>query len=191
MEMPHKNLDEAVATEAVDVGTVVAENAALRERLLRALADAENTRRRAEREKDEVRRYSIAEFARELLIVADNLQRTLIASKARQVADPALIEGAHATLRVLIQTLERFGVRPIEALDRRFDPTLHEAIMEADDPSRPPGTITQVVEEGYTIGDRLLRPARVVVSKCPTNAAPPRESGGTEDEPSAFPFERE
>jgi molecular chaperone GrpE len=191
MEMPHKNLDEAVATEAVDVGTVVAENAALRERLLRALADAENTRRRAEREKDEVRRYSIAEFARELLIVADNLQRTLIASKARQVADPALIEGAHATLRVLIQTLERFGVRPIEALDRRFDPNLHEAIMEADDPSRPPGTITQVVEEGYTIGDRLLRPARVVVSKGPINAAPPRESGGTEDEPSAFPFERE
>ena len=166
--MPHRTEDETIASEAVDVGTIVAENAALRDRLLRALADAENTRRRAERGTEEVRKYAIAEFARELLIVVDNLHRTIVAAESQGPVTPetaALIEGVRVTLRVLMRTLERFGVRRIEALGVRFDPNVHEAIMEVDDPSQPTGTVTRVVEDGYTINERLLRPARVIVSR--------------------------
>jgi molecular chaperone GrpE len=108
------------------------------------------------------------------LIVVDNLLRTIEAAEGQGPAtteSAALIEGVRATLRVLTRTLERFGVRPIEALGERFDPSMHEAIMEVNDPSQPPGTIIQVVEDGYTINDRLLRPARVVVSKRAMGAA--------------------
>jgi molecular chaperone GrpE len=166
--MPHSVVDEAVATEAVDVATLVAENASLRDRLLRALADADNTRRRAERTAEEARQYAISDFARDLLTVADNLQRTIAAAERHNpetVEDAALIEGVRATDRILQHTLERFGIRKIDALGRRFDPTLHEAVMEVDDHSQSPGTVVRVVEDGYTIHDRLLRPARVFVAR--------------------------
>jgi molecular chaperone GrpE len=166
--MPHSVVDEAVATEAVDVATLVAENASLRDRLLRSLADAENTRRRAERTAEEARQYAISDFARDLLTVADNLQRTIAAAERHSpetVEDAALIEGVRATDRILQHTLERFGIRKIDALGRRFDPTLHEAVMEVDDYSQPPGTVVRVVEDGYTIHDRLLRPARVFIAR--------------------------
>ena len=175
MAMPHSIEDEAVATEAVDVATLLKENASLRnekaslqDRLLRALAEAENTRRQASRSVEETRRFAIADFARELLIVVDNLQRTIDAADAQgpsTTENAALIEGVQSTLRVLLQTLERFGIRRIEALGQRFDPNLHEAVMEVDYPAQTPGTVTQVVEHGYTIQGRLLRPARVVVAK--------------------------
>jgi molecular chaperone GrpE len=181
--MPHSFEDEAAATEAVDMGTLLAENASLRDRLLRALAEAENTRRRADRATEDARRFAIADFARELLIVVDNLQRTIEAAEGRAPPteeNAALLEGVRATLRVFMQTLQRFGVRRIEARGQRFDPNLHEAVMEVDDPSQPPGTVTQVLEEGYMIHDRLLRPARVVVSKQPASAgsAPNDEERG-------------
>jgi molecular chaperone GrpE len=166
--MPHSVVDETVATEAVDVATLVAENASLRDRLLRALSDAENTRRRAERTAEEARQYAISDFARDLLTVADNLQRTIAAAERHSpetVEDAALIEGVRATDRILQHTLERFGIRKIDALGRRFDPTLHEAVMEVDDYSQPPGTVVRVVEDGYTIHDRLLRPARVFIAR--------------------------
>ena len=172
--MAHSNVDEAVAQEAVDVATLVAENASLRDRLLRALADAENTRRRAERAAEEARQYAIADFARELLVVADNLQRTIAAAdrySPETVEDAALIEGVRATARLLEHTLERFGIRKIEALSKRFDPALHEAVMEVEDSSQPPGTVVRVVEDGYTIHDRLLRPARVFVARHGSKAA--------------------
>jgi molecular chaperone GrpE len=165
---PHSIEDEVVATEAVDVGTLLKENASLRDRLLRALADAENTRRQASRTAGDARRFAIADFARELLIVVDNLQRTIDAAEGQApltTENAALIEGVQATLRVLLRTLERFGVRQISALGERFDPNLHEAVMQVDDPAQPPGTVTKVVEQGYTIHDRLLRPASVFVSK--------------------------
>src|ERR1700746_136183 len=115
--MPHSNVDEAVAQEAVDVATLIAENASLRDRLLRALADAENIRRRAERTAEEARQYSISNFARELLMVADNLERTIAAAERPEtVEDQALIEGVRATARLLEQTLSHFGVRKIDAL---------------------------------------------------------------------------
>jgi molecular chaperone GrpE len=174
---PHSIDDEAIATEAVDSATLLTENRTLREenrtlqdRLLRALAEAENVRRQAERAAAEARQYSISEFARELLIVVDNLQRTLEATQPRSstgIENATLVEGVQATLRIFLRTLERFGIRQIDAQGKLFDPNFHEAVMHVDDPSQPPGTVTQVVEQGYTIHGRLLRPARVVVSKRP------------------------
>src|SRR5712672_1218627 len=115
----------SIEDEAVDMGTLLAENASLRDRLLRALAEAENVRRRAERTAEDARKFAIADFARDLLIVVDNLQRTIDTADGQApstVENAALVEGVHATLRVLMQTLERFGVRRIEALGQRFDP---------------------------------------------------------------------
>lgn len=166
MSSPHSIEDEAVATEATDVATLLSENASLKDRLLRALADAENARRQADRKAEDTRKFAIAELARELLPVIDNLQRVLEARKAAQSSEnDALLEGVETTLRLFLQTLVRFGVKKIAASGQRFDPSLHEALMEADDASHPPGTVTQVLEDGYMIHDRLLRPARVVVSK--------------------------
>jgi molecular chaperone GrpE len=169
--------DEAqVSSEQdVDAAALQAENASLRDRVLRALADAENTRRRAERTGQEARQYAISGFARELLPVADNLQRTIAAAQHRAPGkeQAALLEGVRATERMLMHGFERFGIRKIRALGKPFDPTLDEAIMELEDTSHPPGTVVRVAEDGYTIHGRLLRPARVVVAKHRA-AAPPR-----------------
>jgi molecular chaperone GrpE len=137
---------------------------------MRALADAENTRRRAERTATDVRQYAVADFAREMLAIADNLERTIAAAEqhgARSPQDSLLIEGVRAIVRMLAQSLERFGVRKIEAAGAPFDPSLHEAMMEVDDPGQPGGTVAGVMEDGYTINDRLLRPARVAVTRGP------------------------
>jgi molecular chaperone GrpE len=147
------------------VQALQAENASLRDRLLRALADAENVRRRAERAAAEARQYAIADFAREMLVVADNLQRAIMSAEADPDTDLSRLEGVRATERVLMATFERFGIRKIDAAGARFDPALHEAIMEVDDDMQPPGTVVEVLEDGYLIHDRLLRPARVVVAK--------------------------
>jgi molecular chaperone GrpE len=136
--------------------------------LIRALADAENARWRAERTAVETRQYAIADLARELLVVADNLRRTIVVAErhaAATVQDAALIEGVRATERILERALEHFGIKKIDALGKKFDPSLHEAVMEVDETSQPPKTVIQVVEDGYSIRDRLLRPARVFVAK--------------------------
>jgi molecular chaperone GrpE len=186
MPDPHSIEDEKVATEAADVATLLAENASLRDRLLRALAEAENRGRRAERAIEDARKFAIAEFARELLVVADNLRRTVVAATGQMtptVENAALVEGVQATLRILMQTLQRFGVRPIEALGQRFDPNLHEAVARVADLSQPSDMITRVVEEGYMIHDRLLRPARVVVSIHPTREDSPTEKDSDPKQP--------
>jgi molecular chaperone GrpE len=178
----HHAEDERVATEAVDPATLLAENQSLRDRLMRALAEAENTRRRAERSLDEMRQYATANFAREMLTIVDNLRRAISAAEEAQSGEQAaLLEGVRSTERMLTQTLERFGVRRIEALGAKFDPALHEAVLEIDDPEREPGTVAQVIEDGYTIYDRLLRPARVAVVKRHAPSSndsdePPRDS---------------
>ena len=163
----------APAGDVFDPQALAAENASLRDRTLRALADAENARRQAERTARDTRLYAIADFARELLPVADNLQRTIASAEEhgpQTGEDDALLEGVRATYNILMQTLERFGVKKIDALGARFDPKLHDAIMEIDDPSHPPGTVVRVLEDGYTIHDRLLRPARVVVTRRSSNS---------------------
>jgi molecular chaperone GrpE len=164
--------DEAVGVSEADASTLAAENASLRDRLLRALADAENTRRQAERTASDARQYAVSDFARELLAVADNLQRAIAAAERQPLAEDApLIEGVRGIDRLLASIFERFGVRRIAALGEPFDPNLHEAMMELDETSGPPGTVASVLEDGYTIHDRLVRPARVAVVKRGANSS--------------------
>jgi molecular chaperone GrpE len=154
--------------QANDIDGLRAENAAVRDRLLRALAETENTRRQAERSAEDARQYGIASFARELLPVVDNLRRAVEAAERHRrdtPEDSALIDGVRATEQLLMNALARFGVRRIEAQGQPFDPALHEAMMEVDDPNAPPGSVVRVLEDGYTLHDRLLRPARVVVNR--------------------------
>jgi molecular chaperone GrpE len=146
------------------------EVASLRERALRALAEAENTRKRAEREKEEIRQFAIARFARDLLSVSDNLNRALAACprEARESADDALksvIDGIEATERELQSVLSQHGVKAIEAAGAKFDPNLHQAIAEVPSEGKPKGTVMTVIQGGYMIGERLLRAAMVTVAK--------------------------
>jgi molecular chaperone GrpE len=149
------------------------ELASLRERLMRALAETENTRRQGARRVQDAQQYAITNFARELLQVVDNLRRALDATTAGAEARTGngLIEGVAATDRVLTQILNRFGVQELNALNEPFDPQIHEAVMETEETSRPPGSVVQVLENGYKIHDRLLRPARVVVAKLPQQSS--------------------
>ncbi|HWA03518.1 MAG TPA: nucleotide exchange factor GrpE [Rhizomicrobium sp.] len=147
-----------------------AEAADLRDRLLRALADADNTRKRAEREKQDASQYAVTRFARDMLQIADNFARALAACppELRAAADPqvkAVIDGVEATERQLLATLERHGVKPIDTADGRFDPNFHQAIAEVPGSGRPAGSIVDVVQPGYVIGERLLRPAMVTVAR--------------------------
>src|ERR1700726_2636126 len=146
---------------------LTSEIVSLRDRLMRALAETENTRRQGERRAEDAQQYAITNFARELLQVVDNLRRAIEARAADPSAQRSdgLLEGVAATERVLMQILNRFGVREIGALNEPFDPKKHEAVMETDETEQPPGSVVQVLEDGYMLHDRLLRPARVVVAK--------------------------
>lgn len=145
-----------------------AESQQNKDQTLRALAEAENTRRRAERDREDTSKFAITSFARNLLSVADNFRRALRAAGDEMRADPNvanLLVGIEATERELIAAFERAGIRRIPALGLPFNANFHEVMFEIPSPSVQPGTVLQVVEEGYTIHDRLLRPARVGVSK--------------------------
>jgi molecular chaperone GrpE len=176
------NLDEGqakprVSKPYVDPSLMVDEAAEMKNRLLRALADMENLRKRTEREVADARQYGIASFARDILGVADNFRRALdaIGPDLRAGADAAvnsLIEGVELTERELAKTLEKNGIRKIEPQGEKFDPNLHQAMYEVPDPSVPSGTIVQVVQPGYVIGERILRPALVAVAKGGPKAAP-------------------
>ena len=127
----------------------------------------------------DARQYAISDFAAELLPVVDNLQRALAAADDQPQKTPgedALLGGVRATQRLLTAILERFGVRKIDALGAPFDPMQHEAMTEVDDESRPPRSVVGVPEDGYTIHDRLLRPARVIVSKARPESPPESET---------------
>jgi molecular chaperone GrpE len=148
-----------------------AENAELKDKALRAVAEAENTRRRAERERQDAVRYAAANFARDMVQVSDNLRRAIatLNPEEREAADPSirsLIDGVEATERQLLSTFERHGIKEITpAPGDRFDPNLHEAMFEVPGTGQPAGTVVQVIEAGYMIGDRLLRAARVGVAR--------------------------
>ena len=147
-----------------------AENAELKDRALRALADVENMRRRAEREAADARTYAVTAFARDLLSVTDNLARALenLPTEARANADGAIkvfIEGVELTARELQAALGRHGVKKLEPQGEKFDPNFHQAMFEAPDETIPAGMVTQVVQSGWKIGERVLRPALVGVSK--------------------------
>jgi len=152
------------------------EVAELKDKLLRALADAENTRRRSERDVADARQYAVTSFAREMLQVGDNLRRALDAVPAdkRTEGDPTLrglLEGVEVTERGLEQTLAKFGVKRLDAKGKKFDPSFHQAMFEVPRDDLPPGTVVDEMQVGYVIGDRVLKPALVVVAKRPPAAA--------------------
>jgi molecular chaperone GrpE len=166
------------AETAVDEATIVQpeqEIADLKDKLLRALADVENTRRQKEREVDEARRYAVTKFARDLLDVADNLRRALTVPAAAAEENPALknlLTGVEMTERSLQGVLERHQIKRIEPqIGEKLDPNRHQAMFEVPRPDATPGTIAEVVQAGYLIADRLLRPAMVGVVARPAEAA--------------------
>jgi molecular chaperone GrpE len=153
------------------------EHAETKDRLLRSLAEMENLRKRTEREIADSRLYSVTSFARDLLVVADNMRRALDAvtpelRSSAEAAVKALIEGVELTERELLKALEKNGVRQFTPQGERFDPNLHQAMFEIPDATVPAGSVVQVVQPGYMIGDRVLRPALVGVSKGGPKTAP-------------------
>jgi molecular chaperone GrpE len=153
------------------------ENVELKDRLLRTLAEMENLRKRTEREVADSRAYGISAFARDVLGVADNIQRALEATgedwkKHADETGRALYEGVELTERDLLKAFEKHGVRKIDPQGQKFDPNLHQAMYEVPDDSVPAGTVVQVLQPGFTIGDRILRPAMVGVAKGGPKSAP-------------------
>jgi molecular chaperone GrpE len=159
---------EQLVESSAEIERLEAEKADLTERLLRLAADMENLRRRTERDVADTRKYAVAKFAADMLIVGDNLRRALeaVPVERRQADDiKALVEGVEVTEREMDRLLKKHGVSRIAAKGERFDPNRHQAMFEVPDASVPAGTIVEVVQEGYAIGDRTLRAALVGVSK--------------------------
>ncbi|HZP21165.1 MAG TPA: nucleotide exchange factor GrpE [Bauldia sp.] len=177
---------EGAASEPDRVVQLARENGELKDRVLRTLAEMENLRRRTEREIADARQYAVANFARDTLTVADNLRRAIAAVPAEaRAADPALanlLDGVEATERGLEHTLAKFGIRRIEPKGEKFDPAFHQAVFEVESADLTPGTVAEVVQAGYVIGERVLRPAMVVVAKA---KASPQPAAANDDAPAA------
>ena len=145
-----------------------AELAEYKDRLLRALAETENVRRRAQREREDASKYAIAGFAKDLLSAADNLRRALESlpeSEAKDERTRSLLAGVAATERELLGAFERYGIKRIDPRGEAFDHNFHQAIFEAERPDQPSGSVVEVLQPGYVLHDRLLRPAMVGVAK--------------------------
>jgi molecular chaperone GrpE len=169
---PQDGSVEALAREVADS----------RDKMLRTLAEMENLRQRTRREVADAKIYGITGFARDILDIADNLQRALdaVPAEAKAAADPglkALMDGVELTERSLLNTLEKNGVKKFDPSGERFDPNFQQAMYEVPDPSVPAGTVVQVVQAGYMIGERVLRPALVGVSKGGAKSAPAAANG--------------
>jgi len=182
---PANDLDENAAAEFPDEGAalspeerleaVEAELVDTKDRLLRALAETENVRRRLQRERDDAQKYAVSGFAKDLLSAVDNLRRALHAVPEAEATDPktrSLLDGVAATERELLAAFERHGLKRIDPKGERFDHNFHQAIFEAERPGAAPGTVIEVLQPGYVLHDRLLRPAMVGVAK-----ASPQGSG--------------
>jgi molecular chaperone GrpE len=159
------------------------EAADYKDKLLRTLAEMENLRKRTEREITDARMYGIAGFAREVLQVADNMHRALeaIGPELREHADgkvKALIEGVELTERELMKALEKSGVKKFSPMAEKFDPNLQQAMFEMETAEVPPGHVAQVMQAGYMIGERVLRPAMVAVAKAPSGQSAANDNPG-------------
>lgn len=180
--------EQAQATEGgveAQITALRAERDDLKDKLLRTLADMENLRRRTEREIADAKAYAVTSFARDMLGSSDNLRRALesVPDTARDAADTALkalYDGVELTERELLKTLERHGVRKIDPQGEKFDPHLHQAMFEAPDPATPKGMVSKVVQAGYKIGERVLRPALVGISAGAPKAEPPAGETGAD-----------
>jgi molecular chaperone GrpE len=175
--------DEGIPAGADDrLAAIEAELAETKDRLLRALAETENVRRRLQRERDDAQRYAAGAFAKDLLSPVDNLRRALDAMPEAETTDPrarSLRDGVAATERELLGAFERHGLKRIDPKGERFDHNFHQAVFEAERPDVPAGTVVEVLQPGYVLHDRLLRPAMVGVAKGGVKGDPDRTSGGT------------
>ncbi len=154
--------------QAARIAQLEAEAAEMKEKMMRVLADAENTRRRALKERDDAGKYAVSSFARDLLDFSDNFHRALAAIPAEMHDDAriaSIIAGLEAMDANLLKTFEKHGIKKIEPLDETFNPNFHEVMFEAAVPGKPAGLVIQVIEAGYVLNDRLLRAAKVGVSK--------------------------
>lgn len=170
--LPDAPIDPVLALEA--------EKAEIKDKLLRTLAEMENLRRRTEREIADSRTYAVTKFARDMLVVADNLRRAVesVPAEAKasgEAAIKALIEGVELTERELARLLDSHGVKKREPVGEKFNPNFDQAMFEVPDETKPNGTVVQVIQPGYTIGDRVLRPSSVGVSKGGPKAEPQPE----------------
>jgi molecular chaperone GrpE len=187
-----ENGTPAAANGQPDPGEVVAklvkENADMKDRVLRTLAEMENLRRRTQREVADAKSYGITNFARDVLGVADNMGRAVgaIAPELRASEDAgikSLIDGIDLTERELLKVLEKHGVRRFDPKGEKFDPNVHQAMFEVPDPSLPAGTVAQVIQPGYMLGERVLRPALVGVAKGGPKENGPKENAAKENGP--------
>lgn len=171
--------EDRLARELIEVRR---EHEEMRQNMLRALADAENVRRRATRDVADARTYAVANFARDLLNVSDNFKRALEHAPDTQSAELSaelrgVIEGVQMTERELSSVFEKHGVKEVDPIGERFDPNRHQAMFEVENPDVPAGTVIQTMQAGAVIGDRVLRPAMVGVAK-----GGPKAASGTEPE---------
>lgn len=156
------------------------------DKFLRAAADLENHRRRSKRDLDDARAEAKTRVLKEMLPVVDNLERGLQHAESAAAGDTAaVIDGIRLVLRQFAHAFERVDVHPVDAQGQPFDPNVHEAISQAETAEHPPGTVVSVLQRGYKLGDRLLRPALVVVAKAPSSSAPQTAPGGDGGEPGA------
>jgi len=169
-----ENEDEQASTDVPDLQAIrikelEAELATMKDRALRALAEADNTRRRAEKERADTAKFAVSSFAKNLLPVADNLRRALeaIPEETRKGNETIenIVVGVEATERELLRAFDKAGIKPIEAMEKPFDPNFHEVLFEGQIEGAAPGSVIQVMETGYVINERLLRPARVGIAK--------------------------
>jgi len=184
--------DSAEESDAVEA--LMAENAEMKDRLLRTVAEMENLRKRTEREIADTRTYAIAGFARDMLTATDSLSRALmiLPAEVRASADSslkALIEGIEMTEHEMQRLLKKHGVVPIVAEGEKFDPHKHQAMFEVPNNEVPEGTVLQVVQTGFAIGDRVLRPAMVGISKGGPKSHGPAKDGG-DQQPQGERFNR-
>lgn len=184
---------DTLATETPEVDPIEAlqaENAELKDRVLRTVAEMENLRKRTERDVADTRSYAIAGFARDMLAATDALSRALLVvpAETRETADgtlKSLIEGIELAERETQRLLAKHGIKQIEAAGQKFDPHKHQAMFEVPNPNVPEGTVVQVVQEGFAIGERVLRPAMVGVARGGPATAPTAQDGGESVDKSA------
>jgi molecular chaperone GrpE len=167
--------EPAPETRIVELEAELAEQ---KDRLLRALAETENVRRRGQREREDAAKYAVAGFAKDLLSAADNLRRALDSLPEAEVKDDrtrSLLAGVAATERELLSIFERYGIKRIDPKGERFDHNFHQAIFEAERPDQPSGIVVEVLQPGYVLHERLLRPAMVGVAKGGPKPAEPAD----------------
>lgn len=168
LEKIAEELEKKAESETEQLSTLETELANLKDQWLRAMAETENLRRRATRDREDALKYASANFGRDMLSIADNLRRALeTCTETDGLPDSvkALVQGIELTESALLSTFERHGIKKIEPLNEKFDANLHQAMFEVEDDTTSPGTVVQVLQVGYVMHDRLLRPAMVGVSK--------------------------